>query len=125
VNVSPSEARELFSAAYDAELDAQEKAGFDAVLASDAALAAEYAAFRATLDVARSDLTGIDPTPDLLPGVQRRLRARSRGRFYADKFAERAGLGMWSPLLVAAIMIGLLALLWLAVGYFQSVEVRH
>jgi anti-sigma-K factor RskA len=125
VNVSPNEARELFSAAYDAELDAQEKVAFDAALASDAALAAEYTAFRATLEVARGDLTGIEPTPDLLPGVQRRLRARSRGRFYADKFAERAGLGMWSPLLVAAITVGVLALLWLALGYFQGVEVRH
>jgi hypothetical protein len=27
---------------------------------------------------------GALPTPDLLPGVQRRIRARSRGKFFSD-----------------------------------------
>ena len=39
------------------------------------------------LDGAHRDIGEERKGPDLLAGVQRRLRVRSRGRFYAYKFA--------------------------------------
>lgn len=123
--MTPSEARDLFSAAYEADLEPEQKAAFDALLASDAALAQEYAAFCAMLQDAKTNLLGTDPLPDLLPGVQRALRVKSRGRFYADKFAERAGLGTWSPLLLGAITVGVLVLVWLVLGYLDAAQVQH
>lgn len=122
--MTADEVRELFSAAYDGELDAQQKPAFEAALARDAELAGEYAAFRAMLEGARND-PAETPAPDLLPGVQRRLRARSRGRFYSDKFAERAGIGLWNPLLFAVAMVAVVALAWLAYSYLQGIELQH
>lgn len=128
--MTADEARALFSDAYDGELDAEQKAAFDALLASDAALASEYAAFCKLLGSMASELDAAAapteaPAPDLLPGVQRRLRARSRGRFYADRFAERTGSGVANPLLVAAILLALVAVAWLAYAYLQGIELLH
>ena len=110
--MTPAEARELFSAAFERELDAAQQQAFDAALAADAQLAREYQAFTAMLELARgsgADTAPDEPVPDLLPGVQQRLRARSRGRFYADRFSERLGSGLLQPLPLALIMLGLLA----------------
>ena len=121
--MTSQEARELFSAAYDSELDPGTQAAFDSALAADAALATEYAEFRTLLTAAAEDSTPPGPTPDLLPGVQRRLRARSRGRFYRDRFSERAGLGARSPLVVVIVMLVLGALAWLAWRLVHSIAV--
>ena len=121
--MTSQEARDLFSAAYDAELDSETQSAFDRALASDAALATEYAEFRTLLGAAAFD-TGVGlSTPDLLPGVQRRLRARSRGRFYRDRFSERAGLGAKSPLLAAIIMTVVAGLAWIAWQVVQAIAV--
>jgi anti-sigma factor RsiW len=119
--MTPDEARDAFSAAYDAQLDAEAQQAFDAALARDASLAAEYAEFRSLLQAAGFDVVS-GPVPDLLPGVQRRLRARSRGRFYADRFAERAGLGFRNPIsvLVAMLLIGGLA--WAALRLVTAIQ---
>jgi anti-sigma factor RsiW len=113
--MTAAEARELFSAAYERELDGPQAEAFAAALEADPELAREYEAFVATLGFARA---GAAPPPDrapnLLPGVQRRLRARSRGRFYADRFSERLGGGMLQPLPLALVLLGLVALAWLA-----------
>ncbi|HKU44448.1 MAG TPA: hypothetical protein VJR89_40085 [Polyangiales bacterium] len=121
--MTSEQARELFSAAYDAELDAPTREAFDSALASDAALAAEYAEFRSLLEAAAEEPGPAAHAPDLLPGIQRRLRARSRGRYYGDRFAERAGLGARSPLLLAAIMLVLAGLAWLALRVVQGISV--
>ena len=121
--MTPAQARELFSAAFERELDSAQQAAFSAALHADPDLAREYAAFAALLELTRGagatssagpDLQ--DPAPDLLPGVQRKLRARSRGRFYADRFAERLGSGLLQPLPLALLMLGLLGLAWLVVA---------
>lgn len=122
--MTADEAREQFSAAYDGELDPRERKRFDAALAHDQALAAEYREFAAMLDGAHSEIGHEHVNPDLLAGVQRRLRVRSRGRFYADKFAERIGLGMLNPLTIAVAMTLLAAAAWLVFGYLQSVDLR-
>ena len=121
--MTSQEARELFSAAYDAELDTVTQTAFESALAADTSLATEYAEFRTLLTAAAEDSTPPGPTPDLLPGVQRRLRARSRGRFYRDRFSERAGLGLRSPLIVAVIMLVLGGLAWLTWQLVQSIAV--
>jgi anti-sigma factor RsiW len=127
--MTSEQARELFSAALDGELDAGEREAFDRALHDDAALAQEYTAFRATFEHARAATAparepDAAPTPDLLPGVQRRLRQRSRGRFYGDRFSERLGRGLTQPLLLALIMVALLALAWFGLGLFEGVTFK-
>lgn len=127
--MTSEQARELFSAALDGELEAGERDAFEHALHADAALAQEYAAFRATLEHARGAAPAFardpnaapPPAPDLLPGVQSRLRQRSRGRFYGDRFSERLGRGLTQPLLIALIMVALLALAWFGLGLFEGV----
>jgi anti-sigma factor RsiW len=109
--MTAGQARELFSEAYDGELDAAQAEAFAAALAADPALAREYDAFVVTLELARHPDAR---EPNLLPGVQQKLRARSRGRFYADRFAERAGSRLLQPLPLALALLALLALAWLA-----------
>ena len=133
--MTPAEARELFSAAFERELDATQQQAFETALATDGQLAREYQAFTAMLQLARGgvvvgegaarigarvDTAPDAPAPDLLPGVQQRLRARSRGRFYADRFSERLGSGLLQPLPLALIMLGLLALAWVALSALGS-----
>ena len=120
--MTPHEARELFSAAYDSELDDDTQRAFDGALASDISLASEYEEFCTLLRAAAEDLQEA-PAPDLLAGVQRRIRLRSRGRFYRDRFSERAGLGTRSPLLVAGVMLVLAALVWAAFRVVQAAAV--
>jgi anti-sigma factor RsiW len=118
--MTSQEARELFSAAYDAELDAGTQRAFESALSDDAALAAEYEEFRALLQAAAEGPGPVSsPAPDLLSGVQRRLRARSRGRYYGD----RAGLGARSPLLLAVVMLVLAGLAWFALRVVQGISV--
>lgn len=118
--MTPEQARETFSAARDGELDATTRAEFEAALAADPALAQEYDSFVAFYAALRK-APGDTAAPDLLPGVQRRLRARSRGRFYRDRFAERTGM-RWQPLLALAIaMLVGLAVAWAGLAIFQGV----
>lgn len=120
--MTPEEAREAFSAALDGELDAATRAQFEATLANDVVLAQEYQSFVGFCAALRKPPADAhDAVPDLLPGVQRRLRARSRGRFYRDRFAERVGM-RWQPVLALAIvMLVGLALAWVALAIFQGV----
>jgi hypothetical protein len=55
-------------------------------------------------------------------GLQRKLRERSRGRFYADRFAERVGAGALQPWALALVLLGLILLLWLGVSLFEGVK---
>lgn len=64
------------------------------------------------------------PAPELLPGVQRKLRLRSKGRFYAETREERGdkrlGPSPW-PLAIASIMVLLaLAIAYVALGQVGS-----
>ncbi|MCB9622598.1 MAG: hypothetical protein H6723_04585 [Sandaracinus sp.] len=137
------EARERFSEAYDDELSAEERAAFDAALDADLALRAEYEDFRALLDgthalageddpdlhddvaLRRAFLEGTsldgegseEPVPDLLPGVQKKIRERSRGRYYRDRFAERGKLA--TPVLLAVVMALVLGMAWFGLSYVQ------
>lgn len=118
--MTADEARELFSEAYDGELDAERRAAFDAALEADAELRTEWEGFRAMLDEAHTLDADEAPTPDLLSGVQTRLRERSRGRFYRDRFATRSSLsrGVF-PLLLALVMLLVVVIAWLAMNYID------
>jgi len=136
--VTSAQARELFSDAYDAELDPETRAAFDAALAADEALRADWAHFRAALDLARNALgadggeaqAGPAPTPgsamghvpNLLPGVQQRLRARSRGRYYGTRYAERRRRGRISPVYLLVTLAVALVSLWMAIHFLEAAQ---
>src|SRR5262245_15084522 len=105
--MTPEELESSFSAAYDGTLDEAEQRELDAALLADPQLAQRYAEFCRMLDhvkgLGRHDPADV-PTPDLLGGVQKRLRDKSAGRFYADRFAERSGWGA-KRLLIATFLV--------------------
>jgi len=115
--MTPDQARDLFSAAHEAELSEEERRAFDAALTADAALADEYARFHSFLLSTKRAVTPPASVPNLLPKVQARIRKRSRGRFYRDRFAERGGLQAMLPMLAGALMLVLLGALWLLSSY--------
>lgn len=114
--MTSEEARALFDAAYDAELSEEQQRAFVKALASDAVLQADYARQRELRD-ATAALARAGSEVDLLAAVQHKLRARSGGKFYRDRFAERVGpsghsQGLRWLLVLSASMITV-ALLWL------------
>lgn len=114
--MSPDEARERFSEAADEFLDDDEQAAFDAALAADDGLRAEYEAFAVTLGGVRGlgeSLRGdVELGAEILPGFQKKLRERSRGRYYRDRFSEKQG-DAW-PMILALVTILLVSLAWFA-----------
>jgi anti-sigma factor RsiW len=112
--MTADEARELFSEAFEGELSPERKAAFDEAVANDPALHAEYDDFVDTFRTMGrlAEAEEAQPAPDLLHGVQDRLRKRSRGRYYRDRFSERAGPGWVMPLLFAMVGLLLVALAW-------------
>jgi anti-sigma factor RsiW len=113
--LSPEAARALFQRALDDDLSAVEKAELNEALAADAELQRELSALRA-LTAATAALSSATPSVDLLSSVQQKLRARSGGRFYRDRFAEKQGQrGLLSWILGASLLVVLAAVLWLSV----------
>jgi len=113
--MTTEEARERMHDALDGELSDLDKQAFDRALENDAALRAEYEDLRRLLDEARS--LGAEPAVsgvDLLSGVQQRLRERSGGRFYRDRFAQARGRGasvVWMLALALVVVIAISAYL--------------
>ncbi len=111
--MTPEQARDLFSAAHEGDLDAREREAFDATLVADPALSSEYARFVKLLAATQLSVARDTPVPNLLPKVQARIRKRSRGRFYRDRFSERGGQQMLLPMMAGALMLMMLAAMWL------------
>ena len=59
----------------------------------------------------RSLARDVENVPDLLAGVQRRIRARSKGKFYADGWSTTQARMSYA-------LIGLLTLLLVVLAYF-------
>ena len=119
--MTSDEARELFSAAHDGEIDAETKRAFELALAADAELEAEWKEFTELLREARAIAEEDEETdaPDLLGGVQARLRVRSRGRFYRDRFASDASGKTMLPILLGVVMLLVIAIAWLTIHVVQ------
>jgi hypothetical protein len=112
--MSPDEARDLFSDAYEKALAVDAQAAFDATLEAHAELAAEYAQFCRTLELMRQRPR---PTPNLLPGVRRRLKQRGRS-------ALRNKLYGVQPIAIGALMLVLLGVAWLALHLLYTTTSR-
>lgn len=112
--MSPDEARELFSDAYEEALAGDAKAAFERALDADIALADEYAAFCRALELMR---TRPQPQPpNLLPSIQRRLKMQKRGAALQKRF----GLGGIHPVALGVLMLALAGLGWLALQLLQT-----
>lgn len=113
--MTPDQARDLFSEAFEGELDAERKVAFDAALAADSELEREYAEFVETFRMMGGlGDADVQEAPDLLAGVQERLRTRSRGRYYRDQFSRAAGPSWALPLILALACILMLGVTWYA-----------
>ena len=130
--MTPEEIESSFSAAYDGTLDEHAQREFEAALAANPQLAERYVEFCRMLaqmkalgplaERADYDDSAV-PTPDLLGGVQKRLREKSAGRFYGDRFSERSGWGA-KRLLIGTFLAALsLTLIWLLSTLLTSVHV--
>jgi hypothetical protein len=106
-----AQARAAFDAALEGELDGEAMRAFEQALAADEVLRAEFERHRALFGQrwARAEVH-----VDLLAGVQHKLRARSGGRFYRDRFAEGSHLrGLNVMVLLSGLMLIAVAL-WFA-----------
>jgi anti-sigma factor RsiW len=113
--LSPEAARALFQRALDGDLSGDEKAELERALAADPSLARELEALR-ELSAAAFALSSTTPSVDLLSSVQQKLRTRSGGRFYRDRFAEKQGRkSTMSWVLGASFLVLLATVLWLSV----------
>ncbi len=114
--MSADQARECFSEAFEGELDGERRAAFEAALAADHELEQEYDEFVETFQLMGrlGEADDAQPPPDLLSGVQERLRQRSRGRYYRDSFSRQAGPSWALPLVLAVACVAVLALAWYA-----------
>ncbi len=109
-------ARALFERALDGELPPETQAAFEEALRDDAELREEYDGLTALRE--QTSLLGAAPavpSVDLLSGVQQKLRARSGGKFYRDRFAEQRGLGgmTWMLLLSGLVILAASAFFFL------------
>lgn len=92
--MTADEARDLFSEAFEGDLDEAQQEAFDAALAADEELRLEYEEFVDTFAlVSKMGEPESIEVPNLLPKIQDRIRRRSRGRYYRDQFSRRAGPG--------------------------------
>lgn len=80
---------------------------------SDAELEAQERAMKALLSHAKQP-DAVAPARPLLAAVQRKIRARSKGKFYSDGWSVEAG-GV-NTVLIAAIMLVVLAIAYFALG---------
>ena len=122
--MNSDQAREHFSDAYEGGLTGDTKRDFEAALSTDRRLASEYESFRDLLDHAEQHAGPVGATPDLLRGVQKRLRGSAGARFYGDRLGALFVPGGISPLLLGICVLALVALMWLALEYLQRLPAQ-
>ena len=71
-------------------------------------------AMRALLQRATKKIESEQPAPDLLPGVQRKIRKRSRGKFFADGWSTTNMHINFA--LIAFVMLSILLIAYVALG---------
>ena len=114
------QARTLFSAAYENELNLAEQSAFEALMAEDPQLREEYAAFRALFQSAAQQLNG-PAAPDLMPGIRRQLLRGRRPR-RGDRLRQLSGQSLIHPFALACIALSLLGCLWLAYSQLRALD---
>jgi hypothetical protein len=106
--MTEDEARERFGDAAEGTLG-EAKEAFEAALAEHATLREEYELYKKMIGGAHAlgdeDASDAAPPPALLEGVQRKIRTRSKGRFYRDRFASEGKGPMLSLVLAMAILL--------------------
>jgi anti-sigma factor RsiW len=117
--MTKDEARDLMSDAFEGELDEAQRLEFEALVAEDPELGAEWAQFRAMMQGTRALGLDVAPPIHLLGGVQQRLRARSRGRFYRDRFSTLRQGEMILPVVLGVVTIVIFAIAWAAMSYVE------
>lgn len=112
--MTSDEARAVFDDVLEGELEGEARAAFDAALAADAGLRAEWESFLETMRLVRGVGLDTDPRPSeaLVEGVRTRLRVRSRGRFYRDRFATVPTRELMLPFVLAVVAFVLVAIAW-------------
>jgi anti-sigma factor RsiW len=109
--MNADQVRDKFADAVEGTLGAEREA-FEAALAADEELKDEFALYqtmmRGTRALGEDDAPEAQPSPALLPDVQRKIRVRSKGRFFRDRFATEAGGGKNTLTLVMAMAVLLL-----------------
>jgi len=123
--MSADDARDRFGDAIDGTLGADEQRLFEAALAADAELADEYESYRAIVKgvasaaphvvglESASPSTGGEIAPSLVPRVQDRIRRRSKGRFFRDRFSAGEARGSSLTVLLVTAVFLLLVATWL------------
>ena len=119
--MNAEEARDLFSEAYDGMLAGERLAAFEAALDHDPDLKAEYDELVELLDEAHGLGEEEMEVPNLLPGVQKKLRERSKGKYYGDRFSLAKGFS-WMPIVLTFVMLGLLGLAYAGLHMIQELE---
>lgn len=109
--MTSAEARAAFDAAVDGELDPEAQGEFEQALAQDAELRSQFERHR---ELFGKGWQREDVQVDLLAGVQHKLRARSGGRFYRDRFAERSHLRSMSAMVLLSAVFLIAVALWFA-----------
>lgn len=123
--MNSDEARDRFGDAAEGALGEQKEA-FDAALASDEELREEYALYKKMIGGSRAlgddDAKDVAPPTELLHGVQKKIRTRSKGRFFKDRFATEA-TGKNAPMLSLVLSMAILLLVAAVIVVVQQLVV--
>ena len=129
--MNADEARDRFADAIEGTLGADKKA-FEAALAADEELDGEYRLYQQLLGGTRAlgneEAADAQP-PALLPAVQRKIRVRSKGRFFRDRFSSETGGSSFGKntltLVLAMVVLLLVAITIVVVQDLVVVELPH
>ncbi len=111
MSMTNEETRERFDAYLDDELDAEERASFEAALANAPALQTDFEAYRQTTQLFQN-LPTVTPPDALIEATQLRLRRRQRIRELRQDSAlrYRMEIALCAVLVIALVAIGGLSL---------------
>jgi|688.fasta_scaffold406188_1 anti-sigma factor RsiW len=130
--MTPDAARDRFGDALDGLLSDGERRAFEGALETDTELRQEFEGYRAIVKgvaAAVPHVAGADgeaspgeAAPSLVPRVQDRIRRRSKGRYFRDRFSsgEARGGGLTALLVTAALL--LLVAIWLLLDNIAILE---
>ena len=119
--MTPEEAKDLFSDAYEGALTEVQLRAFETTLDENSELKAEFQELVELLGEAQRLTVPEGEVPNLLPGVQKKLRERSRGRYYRDRFSAHKQMS-WMPVALAFALLALVGLAYAGLHYVQELE---